>query len=126
MKFLISFLCASLLVLSVACNKNVGDPCVAGNLEKTIVGNWTINFDGSNEGDVEFKSDGTLIDPDDVLLGFTDVQDQKSYVVDSNTEFTVTAIDNGSSLEVAYDVTSFTCDEIILDFFGFEVKMNRK
>jgi hypothetical protein len=126
MKFLNSFLWATLLVLSVACNKQVAEPCDTGNLEAIIVGKWTINFGGSSAGDVEFKSDGTLIDPDDVLLGFTDIQDQKSYVVDSNTEFTATAIDNGSSLEVAYDVTSFTCDEIILDFFGFEVKMNRK
>lgn len=118
---------ASLLLVSVACNKDEDEPCTS--LSSTIVGSWSITALGMDLGDVEFKSDGTLIDPDEALIGGEVggiVLDEKSYVVNSNSSFTATAEKGSNSVEFEYEVTAFTCDEITLDVLGIVAKMNRK
>jgi hypothetical protein len=127
MKIFNLLLVASLLLLSVACNKDDDDdPCT--NLNDVIVGSWSITALGMDLGDVEFKADGTLLDPDDALIGGEVggvILDEKSYVVNGNTSFTATAEKGGNSVEVEYDVTAFDCDEITLDVLGIVGKMNR-
>jgi len=116
-----------MIVLSSACNNDdEDDPCIAGSLEETIVGSWTVTGDGLSGGDVEFKSDGTLIDNSDVFVGVEDAPDEKSYIIDSDLYFAVSSSYQGFTVEIDYDVASYTCNEIILDVFGSEMKMKRK
>ena len=127
MKFLNLLLFASLLAFCVACNDDDDDdPCIATTLEETIVGKWIISESNTIYGDVEFTSDGTLIDPEDLILGFPDVDDEKYYVVDSESAFTVFSTHDGSTIEVEFDVASFSCDEIHLEVIGIEFLMSRK
>jgi len=116
-----------LLAVSIACNKDDDDPCT--DLGDTIVGSWSVSALGTDAGDVEFKSDGTLIDPDEILIGGEDgngnVLDEKSYEVTSDTSFTCTAAKGSTSISFDYDVISFTCDEIKLDVLGIVATMNR-
>lgn len=126
MKILNLLLLASLLAVSIACNKDEDDPCT--DLGDTIVGSWSVNALGMDVGDVEFKSDGTLIDPDGVLVegevGGV-ILDEKSYVVHADTSFTCIASKGSNSLSFDYDVISFSCDEIKMDVIGIVATMSR-
>jgi len=127
MKILNYFLISSVLILSIACNDDDDDdPCVAGSLEETIVGSWTVTLDDSAGGEVEFKTDGTLIDDDDIIVGFIGGSDHKHYVVTSNEDFTATAVKDSFMIEAEIYVTKYSCNEINLDNFGLEMKMTRK
>jgi hypothetical protein len=126
MKILNFFLISSLLIMSIACNDDDDDPCDAGNLAENIVGSWMISIDDSSGGDVEFKADGTLVDDDDIIVGFIGGSDHKHYVVTSNEDFTATAIKDSFMIEAEIYVTKNSCNEIILDNFGLEMKMTRK
>jgi hypothetical protein len=120
-------LLASLLAVSAACNKDDDDPSCT-DLGDTIVGSWSISALEMDLGDVEFKADGTLIDPDDALIGGEVggvVLDEKSYVVNSNSSFTAKAEKGSNSVEFEYEVTAFSCDEITLDVLGIVAKMTR-
>lgn len=118
---------ASLLAFTTSCDKDDDVDC--NNLSETIVGEWTVTALGLDLGDVEFKSDGTLIDPDGVLIegevGGV-VFDEKSYTVDGNESFTAKAENGGNSAEVEYTVTSLECNEINLSVLGIAATMNRR
>ena len=118
---------ASLLLVSVACNKDDDDePCT--DLGDTIVGSWSISALGMDLGDVEFKADGTLVDPDDALIGGEVggvILDEKSYVVNGNESFTATAEKGSNSVEFEYDVTAFECNKITMDVLGIVATMTR-
>lgn len=125
MKLLNPFVMSSLLLFSIACEKKIEvDTCDGSSLEETIVGSWIV--DGTNGGEVEFKSDGTLIDDNDVLCGVQDVHDEKTYVIDSNSSLTISSETDDFSGEVEFGVKSYACEEIILDVFIYEIKLTRK
>ena len=124
---LFSTLCL-LFVVSSSCKK---DDCVPGNLETNIIGTWEVKSIGQDLGEVTFHSNGTLTDPDDALIGGEAggvTLDKKSFTVGSNSVFTVEAADSGSTTSISfdYDVTSYTCDEIVINSFGFEATLSRK
>ena len=85
MKNLFFLLIASLLLTTIACDKD--DDCEAGQLSTNIVGEWSVTALGLPAGDVKFNANGTLEDVDDVLIdgeiGGIAV-DEKTYVVTSN------------------------------------------
>lgn len=126
MKILNLLLLAFLLAVSVACNKDDDAPCT--DLGDTLVGSWSVTAIGLDLGDVEFKADGTLIDPDDVLIGGEVggvVLDEKSYTVNGNVSFETKAEKGSNSTEVEYQVTSIKCDEINISILGIAATMNR-
>ncbi|HZV71015.1 MAG TPA: hypothetical protein VFG10_15780 [Saprospiraceae bacterium] len=128
MKSLLFTMLCLLFVVSSSCKK---DDCVPGNLDTTIVGSWSVKALGLSLGDVQFHANGTLTDPDDVLIGGEvggEVLSVKTYTVGSNTAFNVRAenASGSSSLDFDYDVTSYNCDEIVLDVIGIETTMSRK
>jgi len=59
-----------LVILSIlnGCSGDKEEACVNDTLSNTIVGNWSANVLGSSLGDVEFNSDGTLIDPSGAVI----------------------------------------------------------
>ena len=119
-------LLAFLLAVTVACNKDDDAPCT--DLGDTLIGSWSVTAIGLDLGDVEFKSDGTLIDPDDVLIGGEVngiVLDEKSYTVNGNTSFNTKAEKGSNSTEVEYQVSSIKCDEISISILGIGATMKR-
>jgi len=123
MKLTNLFLLTSLLILSIACNKD--DPCVVEDLQYTIIGKWTVNYPRISVGNVEFKPDGTLIDPSDALIGLYEGTGEKHYEVLSNSSFIATVEYNGSPSGSPIEVTSYTCDEIVLFRNSITFKLNR-
>ena len=126
MKILNFLLLAFLLAATVACNKDDDAPCT--DLGDTLIGSWSVTAIGLDLGDVEFKSDGTLIDPDDVLIGGEVngiVLDEKSYTVNGNTSFNTKGEKGSNSTEVEYQVSSIKCDEISISILGIGATMKR-
>ena len=126
LKFLNLLVVASLLAVTIACDKDEDDPCT--DLGDTLVGSWSVTALGQDVGDVEFKSDGTLIDPDGVLVegevGGV-ILDEKSYEVHADTSFTAIASKGSNSLSFDYDVISFSCDQVTMDVLGIVATMSR-
>jgi hypothetical protein len=121
------FFIAFIALVTLSCNKK--EDCTPGELSSVIVGKWDLTALGTNAGSVEFKSDGTLVDPDDVLIGGESggvILDQKSYQVLSNTLVSVRAENGGQFVEAEFHVTSYTCDEIKIDVIGIEGIFSRK
>ncbi len=114
----------SLIFLLFGCSKDE-DSC--DNLSSNIVGKWEMSFDNSI---VEFKSDGTVIDPNESLIGGeangSDLTD-KTYKVDGM-QLTIRAEESGGGqfISVELDVTESTCDKITMSFIGIPVTMDRR
>ena len=114
-------------IVFASCKKD--DNCDDTNLSTTIVGEWSVSALGFVVGDVEFKSDGTLIDVDDVLVGGEiggQPLDEKSYTVNGNSSITVRAENNSGSLEFDFDVSEYSCEEISMDVSGIPASLDRK
>jgi hypothetical protein len=121
-KALIVLLSASLMFGSC------GEDCTLTTLDEIIIGSWDVIALGQNTGTIEFLADGTLIDPDDALIGGEingTVLDEKTYEVLSSTQFNARAAKGTSFVDADFDVTSFDCDDIIIDLFGFDVNLKR-
>lgn len=118
---------AALLIILSSCNKD--EDCVAGDLDTNIVGTWDVIAVGTNTGQVEFKANGDLVDPDDALIGGESGGqpfDIKTYVVSSNSLLTLKAENNlGGSVEYDLDITNYDCDKIEFELLGFTGSLNR-
>jgi hypothetical protein len=105
------------------------DDCVAGDLDATIVGEWKVTILGIAAGDIEFQSDGTLVDADEAIIN-NEIGGQpvteKTYTVNSNSSITVTAANSTGSVSTDLDVHSYTCDEIDMDILGLNATLKRK
>jgi hypothetical protein len=108
-------------LLITACGDDDGD-CVPPDVPENIIGKWSV----STGGNVEFKADGTLIDPDDALTVGGGL-DQKTYVA-TNVKLTVTAqnLSGSSFLETDFDIFSNDCDQIVLTFLTNSIELNRR
>ena len=127
MKNLFFLLLSATLLTLTSCDKD----CEPGSLESVIVGEWDLLVQGVFIGEVEFESDGTLVDPGDALIGgeINGVTlDRKSYTVHSDELFTVRAqnLQGTSSINADADVSSYTCDEIVANASGFDFTLRRK
>jgi len=115
MLLLVSFLLS-------ACGK---DECLV--LAEVIPGEWTLPG-----GEVEFKSDGTLVDPGDNLVGFsTGGQDAdiKTWALSGNDLTLRAEIDPSAGsgfLEVEVEVTEFECDKMTFDLQIISAELKRK
>lgn len=123
----IKFLTIGLLIIGLFSSCG-GDECTADTLENAIVGKWTLLSGGQEFGEVEFKSDGTLEDPDNALIS-AEVNgvslDDKSYTVSGNESITLRA-EAGSSFQTGdIRVSSFDCDVILGEVFGSPIRLEK-
>lgn len=116
----------------IACKKETEPPtpsCTATSLKEIIVGTWTIKALEQNIGQVEFKADGTLIDPDGSLIGGSvngvDLN-TKTYSIDSNNNLKVKAANGAIFMSTNYAITSFSCNEFKGELLGIAVVFTRK
>lgn len=126
LKLMLLFLGGFLMMSS--CKKDK-ESCPADDLSGAIVGVWNVSALGQAAGQVEFKADGTLIDPDDILISGESngtVLDDKSYTVPSNQQLKVKAAKDAQFLEATLAVTSFDCDVVELTAFGITATLTRK
>ena len=129
MKTLYFIICTLLIVAFAACKKD--NDCIAPDLASNIVGSWVVSVNYYGErGDVEFKADGTLIDPSHAILGAgfeTGLTAQRFYEVTADTLLYVNAYDNVNFInDIEYHVLANTCNEIKLDYLGLVKIMTRK
>ncbi len=111
-------------VTLTSCDKD--DDCNADNLSSVIVGEWNVTVLGVVAGEVEFESNGNLIDNSEVLVD-SEVGDDLSYTVSGNSSITLRAEDATSFQEDTYTVTEFDCDEIKVDTgLGIIATLKRK
>ncbi|MEP6794869.1 MAG: hypothetical protein ABJB16_11120 [Saprospiraceae bacterium] len=128
MKSILFTLLSLALIISSSCKK---DDCVPGNLDTNIIGTWNVKALGQDLGVVEFHANGTLIDPDDALIGGESggqILDVKTFEVLSNVLVRVQAenADHSAAIAAEYDITSYTCDDVVMSVFGLEANMSRK
>lgn len=101
------------------------DDCTPPSVSENIVGTWTVL--GST---VEFQADGTLIDPDDAIIGVEIngvVYDQKTYVAtDSNLEVTAMPSNGSGSSSADFEIAGNECNKITLNVFGVDFAMSRQ
>lgn len=116
-----------LLVLTMLLFSACGRDCEAPELSENIISTWELQLAG---GEVEFQTDGTLIDPDDSLFGAEvngTVFSDKTYTLDETTlTVTASAPGGGGSSSADFEVTQNECDEIKIDVLGFTETMKRK
>ena len=107
-----------------SCNKDK-DTCSDPKLTENIVGKWKVAVANSL---VEFKSDGTVVDVDDVIISgesngtaFT----VKTYTVTGDDKVKLkAALEDGSSFaEVEFTVTTNDCDKLVLALPSLGVSM---
>lgn len=126
MKNILFFLIGIMMVIATSCKK---DDCEPGSLSETLIGEWSVSLDGDDLGDVEFEEDGTLVDPDGILIGgengLGEPLEIKTYALDGEDAISTSASDGTNSITVEYAVTDFSCDEVTLEFFGQESKLRR-
>lgn len=115
-----------LFLLGIAFLTSCGDDdCEPPTLAENIVGTWEVVI--SNE-DVEFRADGTLIDPNDAIIGGEingTVLNEKSYTV-SGTTVNVRAASGSQFVDADLEMSNIECDEMTASVFGIPVQLKRK
>lgn len=118
---LILLIPAVLLVSS--CRK---DDCEAPPVGENIVGTWKIE---GQSGSVVFLEDGTLLDPNDLLIsGEVNgmVLDEKSWMIIPGDYLSLTAANQSSSLGSEFYIARNDCNRISLEVFFVTVDLKRK
>jgi len=132
MQTTIKFLLVSLLTIGLfsSCgdDEETCDPETL-TLSSAIVGSWSISSQGANLGEVEFLADGTLVDPNGVMIsgeinGMS--LDDKSYRTTGNETLSLRAESGSNFQESELPITSFGCDEILAQFAGRPITFTRR
>lgn len=114
------------IIAFASCTKD-DDTCTPPALAENIVGEWVVAL--TNE-EVEFKADGTLVDPSDALIGGTIgsvVLDAKTYEVANDSLYLeASSTVNTGSIEVALPVSNHQCDQFSVSVFGISAVLKRK
>jgi len=128
-KNVIFLLLVGLIGLS-SCSKSSDDnSCIAPALSENIIGSWTTDYDPDSRA--EFKTDGTLIDPNDIIFAGNInglVLDLKTYSVTNQTVsiMATSSIDNSiGSLGAEFVISSNECAEIKFPVLGITVTLTR-
>ncbi len=103
-----------------------GGDCEPGSLEETMVGTWSYALTSDS---AEFQADGTLIDPDDIIFSFEVngvAYDEKTWEINSDGDLFVTASTGSLSSDATFEVSGFTCDEVMISAFGFPLTLERQ
>lgn len=110
-------------MLVTSCQK---DDCDAPPVGQNIVGTWKVD---NQSGSVVFQADGTLLDPNDLLIdGEVNgmVLDNKTWMLVPG-DYLLLSADNGStSLESEFYITRNDCNRITLEVFFVAVDLRRK
>ena len=114
MKYLLYFFLCVGILSSSACKDD--DDCVPGFLEDVIVGEWNVE----TFGNVEFQSDGTYLDPDEVLV-FNPNNDTMQYTVVSDSEARIIV----GPVHYIVQIQEYGCDEIQLSVVGVDYTLTR-
>ncbi len=119
-KFALVLICAALSLTS--CKKDCEAPALAEN----ILGSWTVSWETNS---VEFKSNGTLIDPNDALIGGEingTVLDEKTYSVIGSDSLYLRAENGAQFIETTLPISGNECDVITVSILGISGTLNRE
>lgn len=121
----------SLLFFATSCDKSSDDvSCTAPALQQNIVGTWKADYEPTAAA-FEFKSNGTLDDPDDAILGGDINGDKltvKTYQTIGEDSLYVKAASPTTTnfIDATFPVKENECDEITFEFFGVEGSITRQ
>lgn len=121
MKNLLYFFIGLGILATSACNDD--DDCVPGFLEDVIVGEWSVSSNGTHDGNVEFLSDGTYLDPNEALV-FNPNNDDMVYFVDSDTQIRI-RVQLITPADYIIQIQDYGCDEINLSAVGLDYTLTR-
>lgn len=117
------FLLIPILMLATSCQK---DDCDAPPVGQNIVGTWQVD---NQSGSVVFQADGTLLDPNDLLInGEVNgmVLDQKTWMLIPGDYLLLRAENGSTALESDFFITRNDCNRISLEVFFVAVDLRRK
>jgi hypothetical protein len=128
-KFLLSTLFFGLLVFATSCDTTT-DPCVPPALQQNIVGTWKADYEPTATA-FEFKTDGTLTDPDDAVLGGEINGDKltvKTYRTIGEDSLYVRAASptTTNAIDATFPVVSNECDKITIEIFTVQGSFTRQ
>lgn len=120
----------SLLFFATSCQKNDDVSCTAPALQQNIVGTWKADYEPTATA-FEFKSDGTLDDPDDAILGGEVNGDKftvKTYQAIGEDSLYVKAASPTTTnfVETTLPVKENECNKITFEFFGIDGSITRQ
>lgn len=121
----------SLLFFATSCDKSSDDvSCTAPALQQNIVGTWKADYEPTAAA-FEFRSNGTLNDPDDAIIGGSvngDVFTVKTYQTIGEDSLYVKAASATTTnfVDVTLPVKKNECDEITFEFFGVDGSITRQ
>ncbi len=125
----VSFLCLVLIgaVLSACKDEPIDPACVAPQVSSNIVGTWKVTGGVST---VEFKADGTLLDPESDIIGGEingDTLKVKTYVASNDSLYVKAASATSANfVDVTFPITGNACDTITLDFINIPILLVRQ
>lgn len=124
-KLILSILMVSFFM--TACDKDDDTPCEVTDVAAEIVGSWTETPIAGVGDEVTFNSDFSGSCTAESLFS-TEVNGNVSntFTWELNSDNSAIDLDYPNGLGVEYQVLSVDCDEITLELFGFDVKLNRK
>lgn len=109
-----------------ACTQD-NSTCTPPAVEQNIVGTWTIT---QGTGTIEFKSNGTLVDPSDDVLGGVvngDTLSVKTYTVANDTlSVTAASATTTNSMNADFPIVDNQCDKITISILGINAELNRQ
>lgn len=126
-KVILAALVSGTFFMTSCDTQNDPGSCTPPAVESNIVGTWKVQF---SSGTVEFKSDGTLVDPNDDIFGASvnnDVFTEKTYNVMNDTlNVTAASPTTSNSANASFPITKNECDKITLDLLGTSVELDRQ
>ncbi len=128
-KLLFAAFLFSLLFVATSCDQKE-DECTVPALQQNIIGTWKADYEPSSAA-FEFKSDGTLTDPDDAIIGGQVNGDQftvKTYQTIGEDSLYVKAMSATTTnfVESTLPITENECDEITISFLGIDGTISRQ
>lgn len=119
---------ALLIIPFVSCKKdnNNGSDCGPETIHTTIVGTWNETPIFGIGDEVTFSSDLTGSCTDESLFSTEvngNVSNTFTYTIEGDT---ILKLDYPNGIGIDYTVKSVECEQLILDFAGITLKLNRK
>lgn len=122
---LLSFTVLFMLFLTACAPDN--SSCTPPVISQNIIGTWTVT---GGSGTVEFKSNGTLVDASDDLVGGEingDVLSVKTYTIANDTLSVMAASPTTTNkLNVDFPIVDNQCNEISISIAGITGKLTRQ
>ena len=116
-------------IICFGCKKEDLPNCQSDNFSDVIIGRWEVFQFEQSLGRIEFKSDGTQVDPDQALyITFPPQYFERSFVIPNDSTIHLMLLDTTSHVltTTIIKVLSYGCDEVIVKTSIFNKTLVRR